>query len=302
MADAKTQTRQALIDQLKAKGIDNVFGRPLYRVLKEELEFAVRQNAPSYLSFSAVNTYLNCGLSYYYRYILGLKLPPAGVMILGTAAHKGMEHDFKQKIESHENLPTKEVLEVFSDTFDKERDNAIWKEDEEAGDMKDKTAAALTLYHAGNDTLPSRAKQLQPVEVEKKFVLKFDNVDYDLIGYVDILTVDEQLRDIKRKGKKMNQAEIDKDMQLSVYALAYKEKTGHFPKSLGFDCMITTKTPQVDICETTRTDEDCLRALAVTARVADGIYKHVYLPAQSSAWNCSPKWCGYWDICHKELV
>src|SRR5574340_580878 len=293
-------TRQALIDQLKEKGITQIFGRPLYRCLKEELEFANRQNAPSYLSFSQINMYLKCGIQYYYRYILGLKLPPAGVMILGSAAHKGLEHDYKQKIKTHENLPTDEVMDVFNDTFNKEKDNAVWQEGEEVGDMKDKTAAVLKKYHV------ERAQVVQPIAVEKKVKVEFPNVDYDLIGYID--RIDEvqpgkyRIVDVKRKAKSMSEADVENDMQLTCYAFAHKEETGEYPAGLGFEVLVATKEPKVQLCGTSRTDQDCLRFLSVMAHVADGIYKNVFMPAAPGHWACSPKWCGYWDVCHKELV
>jgi len=290
-------SRLELIDQLKARGINHVFGRPLWRCLKEELEFATRQNAPSYLSFSAINTYLRCGLQYYFRYILNLKIPPPGVLVLGSAVHKGLASDFQQKVETRKNLPTSQVLEVFSEHFDLEKDNALWEEGEKPGEVKDQGVALLSLYHQG------RAQELQPEEVEKKIKVVFDNVDYDLIGYIDLVTEDKQLRDLKTKSKSMSEAEVANDLQLTTYAFAYHEETGVFPQSLGFDILIRSpKSPKVQIADTQRTEIDCQRLLAYLARVADGIYKNVFLPAQPGSWVCSPKWCGFFEICQKELL
>jgi len=290
-------TRLELIEQLKTKGINQVFGRPLWRCLKEELEFTVRQNAPSYLSFSAINTYLRCGLQYYFRYILNLKIPPPGAVVLGSAVHKGLSFDFRQKVETHENLPTNQVLEVFSEHFDLEKDNALWEEGENPGEAKDQGVAVLSMYHQG------RAQKLQPQQVEKKVKVVFDNVDYDLIGYIDLVTEDKQLRDLKTKSRSMSEAEVANDLQLTTYAFAYHEETGAFPQGLGFDVLVRSpKNPKVQITETQRTQVDCLRFLAYLARVADGIYKNVFLPAQPGSWVCSPKWCGFFEICQKELL
>ena len=297
MIEKPKSNRQALVEQLKAKGINQIFGRPLWRCLKEELEFALRQNRPSFLSFSAVNMYLKCGLQYYFRYVLGLKLPPPGVVILGSAVHEGLEFDFTQKIESKENRPTKEILEVYSDRFDREKDNALWGEEENPGEVKDQGSQVLQIYHK------DRAQSLQPKEVEKKVKVSFENVDYDLIGYIDLLTEDEQLRDFKTKAKSMSDAEIGSDMQLTTYAFAYHEETGRFPKTLGFDVLVRSpKNPKVQLAETQRGETDCVRLLAYLAHVADGIYKNVFLPAQPGTWVCSPKWCGYYDICQREMI
>ena len=63
---------------------------------------------PKYLSVSQVNMYLRCPLQYMFRYIEGLKLPPKSAMTLGKSIHFGIEGNYRQKIDSHKDLP-KEV-------------------------------------------------------------------------------------------------------------------------------------------------------------------------------------------------
>jgi len=61
------------------------------------------------LSPSQVNTFLSCPAKWYFRYALGLAEPPTGTLALGTAFHSVLAANFRQKIETKQDLPAQEL-------------------------------------------------------------------------------------------------------------------------------------------------------------------------------------------------
>jgi len=96
-----------------------------------------------YISVTQIKMYLRCPAQYYFRYVLGLKIPPAGALVLGRAVHAGLEHYFAGKLHTGEGPPVNRVLDVFDAAFEAERPEADWGEDD-PGRAKD-DGAALTL-------------------------------------------------------------------------------------------------------------------------------------------------------------
>src|SRR5262245_55213495 len=105
---------------------------------------------------------MRCAKQWEYAYIYELKRPPSIRMVLGTAAHAAEEVNYRQKIESGTDLPTADVLDVFSDAFDSgARDAEVDAEEkEQPGDAKDSGVATLTVYH---ETV---APSIEPLWVE----------------------------------------------------------------------------------------------------------------------------------------
>lgn len=39
----------------------------------------------------------------------------------------------------------------------------------------------------------------------------------------------------------------------------------------------------------------------IVLAIEDACEKGRFMPAPPGEWLCSPKWCGYWDVCQKEF-
>jgi ATP-dependent helicase/DNAse subunit B len=79
----------------------------------DKRRYAIRLSLPkSYISVSQVKTYLRCPLQYYFSQIEGLKLPPKSALAFGSVTHKSVEVNYKQKLDSHEDLPVEHIQEV----------------------------------------------------------------------------------------------------------------------------------------------------------------------------------------------
>lgn len=177
----------------------------------------------NYISYSQISMYKRCPIQYRIRYVEGKKAPPPGAIVAGQATHKALEYDLSQKIQTKKNLKTKEVLEIFSDSFElicKETKDIIGElpefDKEPKEKVKDRTVSGLELYHK------QEAKIILPVAVEKKFEITFKNVLWTVLGSIDTITQDNCLIDFKTASRYSKTA-LPPD-QLKMYSVAEPNK------------------------------------------------------------------------------
>lgn len=243
-----------------------------------------------HLSISSIQTYMKCGVQWYFRYVEGLKIPPGVAMVKGRSFHKAEEENFRQKMESHQDLPVEEVKEVFSSTYDYEIQDARIREDEDIGVEKDSGLIALAEFHV------KRAPQIVPVGVEESNAIEVGG--HAFVSRIDLLDGDKAIRDLKLKSKTPPEDAAKVDMQLTGYDLTYRKTRGEAPSKLVLDCAISTKVPKLVQREAPPRSLDVLEAFENhVSTVVDAIGKGVFLPAPSDSWVCTEKWCGYFDQC-----
>lgn len=176
------------------------------------------------ISVTRMEMFRRCPKQYEFRYIDGLKIPPAGNLIVGISAHKALEFDFAQKRVSGVNLPVNRVKEAASASFEgvvedaKSKAGGVDWEGEDPGAEKDDMIRSVTQYHGGT------AQAIQPTAVEQQFELKFKDTAFGLIGVIDLIRDSKEIIDFKttKKYRKSIENEVENPMpfQLGVYNLA----------------------------------------------------------------------------------
>ncbi|MCH7549964.1 MAG: PD-(D/E)XK nuclease family protein, partial [Candidatus Krumholzibacteriota bacterium] len=129
-------------------------------------------NEPKHHSATQINMFMRCGFAYYCRYILGEKSPPVAAMIQGGSVHKGLELNYQQKVNTRVDLPLDTVLDAYVSDFD--RRIVEVEERVNKGELKDQGVDLVTVYQ--HDV----ARNLQPINVEEKVTIEFDNVPYTI--------------------------------------------------------------------------------------------------------------------------
>lgn len=243
----------------------------------------------NHISISQIKMYLRCPLQYKFRYIDDLIIPPTSTLTLGKSIHATLETNYSQKIKTKEDLPLGYVMDIFSDTWNKEAENTQFEENEKPGQVKDEGIGLLGLYHA------KISPKIQPKYVEKEFELGFDNVPYTLKGYIDLVDQDQIIIDHKTTKRSMAEDSVSKDLQLTCYALGYRTTTGEKETQLRLDIMVRNKQPKLQQLQTIRTEEDISRFLKIVAYVSKAIHSGIFYPNEN--FMCSI--CGYKDLCRK---
>jgi DNA helicase-2/ATP-dependent DNA helicase PcrA len=169
---------------------------------------------PSTLSYSQLETYDTCNLKYKYSYILSLPSLPSAPLSFGSAIHETL-CDFYQKAMAGQK-PDKEVLlKALEENWkpfgfsSKEHQEKYKKEGEKIlGEYFEKGYNPSSL----------------PLALEVPFAVKISD-SLKIVGKIDRIDKTEKGIEIidYKTGKSAPQKEVDKDLQLTLYALAISD-------------------------------------------------------------------------------
>lgn len=250
-----------------------------------------------YLSPSQIEMYRRCGWSWKMRYIDKLKIPPGIAMLKGRAVHVGAEHNWKQKIESHEDMKRGHIQQAAAAAFEgsKKGGYELTEEEKSIGHSKVLGEALDRTVIMSGAFADKIAPQYQPTLVEQSFKIEIPAAPYDISGRVDMVDDQNRIPDLKTSGKKKQQSEADQSIQLTTYAAGIRIKTGKPVTAVGLDVLVDTKTPQVQQLVSKRERRDFEILVNQVNAVTAGIQAGVFLPAAPGSWWCSNRFCGYFN-------
>lgn len=257
-------------------------------------------NAIDHISHTQINMLLKCGIQYEFRYINGVVAPPSASLVRGKCGHTTLEKNFRQKIETKQDLPVEEMKDTFSDEWEKSKYGIVWKKKEignlspsKAGGLfKDTGIALVSKFHENLSPL------IRPVAVEAPFEVNFEGDYPKLIGYIDREDEGDEIGEVKFTGKSPSADDAQTDIQLTIYDLGYRVRHGHPPNKLKKQFAVSTKEPKTVSLEVGHRDDATINRLMWRIQsVMEALKKGVLTPAPAGSWWCSENWCGYWDNC-----
>ena len=258
-------------------------------------------------------------MQYYFRYILGVKEPPALAPNAGTAGHNAVEADGRRKMRTGMNMGLDEMLDYFSSTFDLKTKDVELKPDEDKGSVKDQIVASLATYHA------NIAPKLLPLAVEKSFSLPIENAR-PVQGRIDLISLatkripiwatnsKAQIWDNKftMSRRTKSQIEVDTSVQLSTYDMAFELETGKAPETVGLiqfmppgrdavrypaQVNVISRTPKLMTPEARELRK--ARTIHQYQTAEAGIAAGIFIPTDNPM-TCG--WCGFRDRCQSAAV
>lgn len=251
-----------------------------------------------HLSISSYNSFISCGEAWRRRYLEDERLPPGIAARIGTGVHHAAETNYSQKIESGVDMPLSDIQDAAATAYDAAVSDGVHFAPEDEG-SKDKIIStckdtAVTLAGLYAEQL---APTIQPKFVERKIMLELPSVELPIMAIIDLYTQDNSLRDLKTASKSWTQDKADLSPQITLYREAIRHNTGSYPTSMGFDVLVSLKTPKLQRIETTRQEHDIHLLALKMQTMLNAVKAGVFLPAESGSWMCSPKWCGYYHTC-----
>ncbi len=229
--------------------------------------------------------YLRCGIQWEFRYIKGIIVPPAGAMIRGKALDQAANEHYRLKVRDGTGLKVSDFRDIAVETHDSETD-VVW--DESRDKSRDMLVKAAEAYHTTIATqLTPRSEEDVQLRLDKK--IQFSDMDIPIICIIDLVTAGEWIIDTKLKGKVPSQAEVDRNLQLSTYAMA----TGLTQVGLA----VAQPSGKATLVMSTRGEGDTIATSGIYRRVWQAIKAGIALPPTSDSWACTEKWCGYWNRC-----
>ncbi len=251
---------------------------------------AMMNETRGHYSYSQINMYQRCPNQYMFRYPMGIKAQPTGTLALGRSFHEAEGENYLQKIDSHEDMTEADVLDIYDTAFEGQVDLTNWQDDK-PGEIKDVGVGLVKVYHK------EIAPIVQPVEVEEYIDVPLDGFPKDFVVRPDVIDDNDYILDLKTSAKSPANGALDRDLQPTAEALGYRAKFGKEEAGIRFDYAVKTKEPKVVSVETRRTDKDISAFMWLIGRVHEAIEREAFYPTDPTSWQCSEKWCGYFNLC-----
>jgi DNA helicase-2/ATP-dependent DNA helicase PcrA len=246
-------------------------------------ESKVYQTPVTYLSYSMIQTFDTCPLHYKLRYLLKIPTPQTAALSFGSSIHAVLQ-DYYQEFITQKLIP--ENLDVLLKTHWIKEGYLSKKHEEEAFTHAQKLLQEYTEKYVETST---------PIALETPFVFslnglkiggRVDRIDKKSDGKIAII-------DYKTGKNVPSQKDVDKDLQLTIYALAATEVKDQILGRKADNITLELHYLDADeIISTTRTQEQLNLAKEELLAKAKEIQESDYV---CSVTNC--KSCDYQMLC-----
>lgn len=244
------------------------------------------------ISYSQIQDYKTCPRKYMYRYVLQIPSPPNASLSYGNSVHNTLKNfyqivkDSKLGITQPEELTKKNFLKIFRENWIRAGYNNLAHE-EKSYRMGQKS---MELFYE-NFFKNSQS----PAYLEQSF--KLDVGGIKLVGKIDRIDIVEEsgsefyeIIDYKTGDKERTQKEVDKDMQLAIYALAAQKAFGIDPKK--YSLLLIDKNKKIST-DASNLDKIKDKIVEVIGEVVEKIKQEDY--TATPGFQC--KFCDYRNIC-----
>jgi len=164
-----------------------------------------------YLSYSQIETFRICPLHFKLKYIYKIPTPPSSAQSFGNTFHASMKAFF-ETLASGEKPTEKLMYKILAEKWIAE--GYLGKKHEQGSFEK----AKKFLKHYLQNYFDSK---IQPIAMEQPFVVRLDGLrvggKIDRVDFHDDIL---EIIDYKTGANALSQKDADKDLQLSIYALA----------------------------------------------------------------------------------
>jgi putative RecB family exonuclease len=244
------------------------------------------------LSVSQVQAYLACPLKYRFQYVDKIEKPwRAAALAFGTSIHAGVEYFHRERLAGR-TPELVSVLGVFdADWYAANLEPLVFSRTDSQESLAEKGRELVRLYVEGvNGELPRAIES--PFETDLVDPETGEDLDVRLRGYVDLVEADGTVVDLKTAARTVGPGDLERHLQLSVYALGAFLRQGAIPK-LRLDVLLKTRVPRFERHETSRTLADLSWTAQLVRTVAQAIRSRSFHPNPS--WRCSE--CEFFAHC-----
>jgi putative RecB family exonuclease len=197
------------------------------------------------VSASRLNTWLQCRLKFYFRYVQQISKPKTASLHVGSVVHLILQAwNMARWRKQGFNLDT--FKKLFEDGWKDQTTKINW--DGEEDDQRKTAWSVLEMYFAET---PIKANEMpEAVETPVECDLSKHSLP-TLIGVLDLVRAGGRIVDFKSTGKTPDpeDAAHQNEVQMSCYSVLYREATGHCESGRELHHLVKTKTPKLVITE-----------------------------------------------------
>jgi hypothetical protein len=249
---------------------------------------AAKTNPAPVLSPSQVRCFFECQARWWFKY--GLQLPERknSSLALGLAVHQALEVNFREKLETQEDLETTGVVIVFREAWMEQVPQTEFASGESQGDLRRLGERLVAKY------MDEVAPKVEPAAVELDVQGEIAGVA--VRGRVDVLDVEGRLIDFKTASRRPSYVAPDYAFQLATYRQITPGASGE----VRIDSLVKTQTVQI-VQQAYTVEEPDIRATQVLYPMAQkAMGTGMYCPNRQSM-LCSQKHCSFWKHCEDEF-
>jgi CRISPR/Cas system-associated exonuclease Cas4 (RecB family) len=249
---------------------------------------ATNGDPPPVLSPSQVRCFFDCPARWWFKY--GLQLPERknSSLAVGLAVHQALEVNFREKIDTQEDLETAGVVIVFREAWMEQVPETVFTADESQGDLRRLGEKLVAKY------MDEVAPTVEPAAVELDVQGEISGVR--VRGRVDVLNVEGRLIDFKTASRRPSCVSPDYAFQLATYTQFTPGASG----DVRIDSLVKTQTVQI-VQQAYTVEEPDIRATRVLYAMAQkAMGSGMYCPNRQSL-LCSQKHCSFWKHCEEEF-
>jgi len=248
------------------------------------------------LSFSQVDTYLNCPKKYEWRYIIKPDiLAPSPMMIAGSSIHEAIAKVLRLMMKK-KKVDFQQIKSDANEFLKKELDHAQRTIGDEV--FPDRAKQQLLKEHNAlfiewnNDIVPEFA----PTAVEEEINTKIGG--YPFIMYIDAVHNNELVIDWKFTASPKNKHHIANSLQLTVYSI------GTQLDRVAFGSLVRPKAgrernwkPSINMIKGIRTNAERNWGEQVVKLAGDGIRARHFPYCTPENFLCNVKYCDMYPLC-----
>ena len=205
------------------------------------------------LSPSQVRCFFDCPARWWFKY--GLQLPERknSSLALGLAVHQALEVNFREKLETREDLETTGVVIVFREAWMEQVPQTEFTSGESQGDLRRLGERLVAKY------MDEVAPKVEPAAVELDVQGEISGVQ--VRGRVDVLDIEGRLIDFKTASRRPSYVAPDYAFQLATYRQITPGASGE----VRIDSLVKTQTVQI-VQQAYTVEEPDIRATRVLIR------------------------------------
>ena len=257
------------------------------KVVKDPLE---------YLSASRLKSFHTCRLQWYFRYIEQIPSKASAALLVGKVVHAVLQTWNLARWRGEDtSLERMELVFEASWIHGCEEEAMTWNSSEE--EAKEKAGALSILRHYLTHTPVPHDEKPQAVEVRVERDLDAHGLP-PLVGIIDLVRAGGKIVDFKTSARSPDafMATHQNEIQLSCYALLYREATGQTESGVELHHLVKTKEPKLIVTPMSpMTPDQTRRLVRIMESYVRGIEAEDYVP--SPGMHCS--WCDYYAECRK---
>jgi hypothetical protein len=249
---------------------------------------AAKTNPAPVLSPSQVRCFFECPARWWFKY--GLQLPERknSSLALGLAVHQALEVNFREKLETREDLETTGVVIVFREAWMEQVPHTEFASGESQGDLRRLGERLVAKY------MDEVAPTVEPAAVELDVQGEISGVA--VRGRVDVLDVEGRLIDFKTASRRPSYVSPDYAFQLATYRQITPGASGE----VRIDSLVKTQT--VQIVQQAYTGSDNTSRFPWPSAPSDTGPEWPGYPAPPrQSMLCSQKHCSFWKHCEEEF-